>query len=160
MLLPTSVDGGAQHFSDLASLGVPAAVSPDDLARAVRQRRAELRMSQQDIRDASGLSITTIGKLERGGPDLIVQTATLRRLDLALQWQVGTAESWLAGHGGVVDTPTGVNLAAWVAELAPLVAAQLRAEREPPSTLSVAGLPEPVVAALEQLAVEIRAALR
>lgn len=115
-------------------------------------------MSQEDVRAASGLSVTTIGKVERGDHDLVVQPATLRRLDLALRWPVGTAESWYAGRGGIVTggsdaAPSG--LARIVEELAPMVAAQLRAEAQQ-STLSVAGLPDDIVAALEQLLRAVR----
>ena len=101
------VDGDSDLFSHLASAAVPAS-APEALARAVRQRRAELRLSQEDVRRASGLSVTTIGKIERGDAQLTVQTATLRRLDLALQWPVGTCESWYEGRGGVITpAPSG-----------------------------------------------------
>src|SRR4051812_19732290 len=99
MLDSSSVNHDRKDFLDLPSSDVP---SPEALARAARQRRAELRMSQEDVRAASGLSVTTIGKVERGDHALVVQPATLRRLDLALRWPVGTAESWYAGRGGIV----------------------------------------------------------
>lgn len=116
-------------------------------------------MSQEDVRKVSGLSITTIGKIEKGAPDLVLQTATLRRLDLALGWPVGTAEAWYHGQGGVVRTPPtdiGGDVARWVEHLAPLVAEQLRVSQTPPTTLSVVGLPEAVVAAFEQLITVVR----
>jgi hypothetical protein len=154
MLVPTVVDDDPEVFSSLASGGVP---TPDALARAVRQRRVvELRMSQEDVREASGLSITTIGKIEQGGPDLRVQRSTMRRLDLALQWPVGTCESWYDGRAGVVAGVAPPNVAGLVEELAPLVAAQLRGDRQL-SVISVADVPAEVVAALEQLVVAIRA---
>ena len=59
-------------------------------------------MSQEDVREASGLSVTTISKIERGDPDLHFQRATMRRLDLALRWKVGTSEAWYEGRGGIV----------------------------------------------------------
>jgi hypothetical protein len=114
-------------------------------------------MTQDDVRNASGLSITTIGKIEHGGPDVIVQTATMRRLDLALRWPVGTAESWYHGRGGIVVPSAPNDLERLARELMPLLAGELRAEREQ-STLAVGGIPENVVAALEQLVREIRAA--
>lgn len=156
MLVSTSVDGDSEDFSSLASDPVPA---PEALAAAARQRRAELRLSQEDIRKVSGLSITTIGKIEKGDPDLVLQTATMRRLDLALGWPVGTAEAWYHGQGGVVRNPTidpSGDLARWVEHLAPLVAEQLRVRQTPPTTLSVVGLPESIVAALDHLIVTIR----
>lgn len=103
MLTPTPMDKVAEQDPSLASDPMP---TPEALGRAVRQRRAELDMSQEDVRSASGLSVTTIGKIEHGDPDLRVQRATLRRLDLALRWPVGTCESWNEGRGGVVtDSP-------------------------------------------------------
>lgn len=154
MLSSTSVDDPSETFSDVRSPDMP---SPDALARAARQRRAELRLSQEDVRAASGLSITTIGKIERGDPDLAVQKATMRRLDLALGWPVGTAESWYQGRGGLVPVPA--DLERLAAELLPLLTAQLSAERSDPSAISVAGLPEPVVAAFEQLVRAVRNAI-
>lgn len=115
-------------------------------------------MSQEDVHDRSGLSVTTVSKIERGDPDLHVQRVTLRRLDVALQWPVGTSESWYLGHGGVVATPAVTDVATLVEELAPLVAAQLRDERAQ-STVSVADMPADVVRALEQLIGAIRVAL-
>lgn len=155
MLVPTTVDPDPEYFSSVASAVVP---HPEALARAVRQRRAELRLSQEEIRHATGLSVTTIGKIEAGGPDLAVQRSTLRRLDVALEWPVGTCESWFAGRGGVVSATATTDVAALVEELAPLVAAQLRGERGE-STVSVAGLPPDVVEALERLLTAIRNAL-
>ena len=96
MLVSTSVDEDDEEISDVPSPDVPDP-TPEQLARAVRQRRAELRLSQEDVRRTSGLSITTIGKIERGDPDIVVQKATMRRLDVALRWPVGTAESWYDG---------------------------------------------------------------
>jgi transcriptional regulator with XRE-family HTH domain len=116
-------------------------------------------MSQEDVRRESGLSVTTIGKIEKGDPDLTVQRATLRRLDIALQWPAGTSESWFAGRGGlVVEGAATAGVAALVDELTPLVAAQLRGGREQ-SVISVAGLPPDVVRALEQLVTVVRNAL-
>jgi transcriptional regulator with XRE-family HTH domain len=122
----------------------------------VRARRRELRISQEDIRAASGLSITTIGKIENGDAELRVQRATMRRLDQALQWPVGTCESWYMGRGGI--TAATVDHAALVSELAPLVAAQLRDQRQNHS-LSVVDLPAEIVTALEQLVAAIRYAI-
>jgi len=155
MLVPTSVDGDGEKSPSVDS---PDVVDPRALAVAVRQRRAALDISQEDVRSRSGLSVTTISKIERGDPELTVQKATLRRLDLALEWRVGTAESWLAGNGGIVTDDVGEppDLVRWAEELAPLVARQLRQDRQAAAQLSVEGLPEDVVAALGQLITVIR----
>jgi transcriptional regulator with XRE-family HTH domain len=156
------VDDDSEDFSDVPSPDVADPLTPEQLARAVRLRRAELRMSQEDIRRASGLSITTIGKIEHGAPDLVVQNATLRRLDVALGWPVGTAEAWYQGRAGVVPGAGGVapsDLHRLVEELLPLLeeaGAQVARRRETPTALSVVGLPEEIVAALEQLLRAIR----
>lgn len=155
MVITRPVDDDPEEFSSVPS-GVVA--SPPALASAVRQRRADLRMSQEDVRQASGLSVTTISKIEHGDPDLHVQRATMRRLDLALRWPAGTSESWYEGRGGVVEAPPMTDVAALVDELAPLVAAQLRGERQQ-SVISIAGLPPGVVRALELLVAEVRSAL-
>ena len=156
MLASTTVDSDAEEFSSLTSADVPA---PDVLARAVRQRRAELRLSQEDIRRASGLSVTTIGKIERGDPDDVVQRVTMRRLDLALRWPVGTCESWYDGRGGIVavaDLPDG-DLGPLLDQLAPLIAERLGAATS--DTVSVAGLPPAIVTALRRLIAAVVAEL-
>jgi transcriptional regulator with XRE-family HTH domain len=150
-----------QDFSDVPSPDVPDPLTPEQLARAVRLRRAELRMSQEDIRRASGLSITTIGKIEHGAPELVVQNATLRRLDVALGWPVGTAEAWYQGRAGVVPGVGGVapaDLHRLVEELLPLLeaAGAPARRRETPTSLSVVGLPEEIVDALDQLLRAVR----
>lgn len=155
MLVPTLVDDMSNTFSSLPSEDVP---SPEALARAVRQRRADLRMSQEEVRRQSGLSVTTIGKIERGDTDLRVQRATLRRLDLGLRWPVGTCEAWYDGLGGVVAGAIGADVAALVAELTPLIAEQLRSDQQQ-STISVDGLPSYIVKTIEQLVADIRNAL-
>ena len=126
---------------------------PDVLARAVLARRNELGLSQQDVREASGLSVTTISKIERGYTDVGVQPATLRRLDAALQWQAGTAESWLEGSGGVVvhdgERPAEIPL---VAQLVPQILAALDARAGVGSvTTNLSRLPAPVRRAVEDL---------
>lgn len=158
MWASSSVDEESEEMSSLASEPMPDP-TPEALGRAVRQRRAELRMSQADVRAESGLSVTTISKIERGAHDLSVQRATMRRLDLAMQWPVGTAEAWYYGRGGVVDTPAGEapDMVRWVEDLAPLVAEQLRRDRRLPA-IAVDGLPEPVAVALEHLVAVLRTA--
>ena len=126
-------------------------VSAKDLAGSARARRAELGLTQEDVRARSGLSVTTIARIENGDPK--VSMASLRRYDDAVGWPPGTAESHRRGRGGVVAMPTGVsdgNLSAMVEQLAPLIAEQLRARRGM-TTINVAGLSAAVVVALEQL---------
>ena len=159
MLFPSSVDSDDEKLSGVASPSVPA---PEALARAVRQRRAELRSPRRRCARRRGCRSPRSARSNGATPDLTVQAATLRRLDLALEWPVGTAESWLAGHGGVVTPPARWgearwDEARWVETLAPLVAAELRVEREQP-TLSLAGLPHGIVVALEHLVRELHKA--
>jgi predicted transcriptional regulator len=68
------------------------------------RRKVELGISQEAVRVASGLSTTTIANVEHADPN--VTMASLRSLDVGLQWPVGTCESWLTGRAGVVSTST------------------------------------------------------
>lgn len=55
------------------------------LAGLVANRRAELRLSQQALADVSGVSVSTIQVLERGGQSRF-HRSTLRGLSLGLRW--------------------------------------------------------------------------
>lgn len=129
------------------------------LASAVRERRTALGLSQQDLRDASGLSVTTISKIERG--EGAVQPATLRRLDAALAWSPGTAESWLEGRGGLVpDAPDDdVSEADLVAAILPDVLRALDERRGSGFQVrtNLARLPAPVREAVETLIASLAA---
>jgi transcriptional regulator with XRE-family HTH domain len=149
-------------FSELdRALDSGRVVVPEELGRAVRQRRAELRMTQQEVRAASGLSVTTISKIETGSHDLSVHDSTLRRLDLALQWPVGTAEAWLAGRAGIVaQTPATLDRSA-IAAVVPMVIEALQAQSDVSlSTMAyLAQLPEPVRRSFETLIAQVAEAL-
>ena len=145
-----------EDSSDLAFDGV---ASRDELARAVLSRRkVELRLTQEEVRDRSGLSTGTVSKIEHGRP---VSTTSLRRLDLALEWEVGTSESWLRGRAGVVTRPAeGADLEQMADALAPLVAARLqRGPRQEIVARKLAALPTSVVIAFEALVDQVAAVI-
>jgi transcriptional regulator with XRE-family HTH domain len=147
---------------DDPAAGAPA-LTPGDLARAVLARRTELRMSQDDVRRVSGLSVTTVARIEHGDtdPDLRVQRATLRRLDLALRWPVGSCEAWYEGRRGVVPDPPGVLDGETIEQLAARVLRVLESQRAiDPSVMSVLERFDPrtrraIARALEVLADEL-----
>lgn len=70
-----------------------------DLARfgaIVRQRREDLGLQQEEMRDRGGPSSTTMSGLERGViPD--PSRSTLRKLDAGLRWVAGSAKTTLDG---------------------------------------------------------------
>lgn len=161
MLVTRLVEMSAEEICDLAS--APVTAVPEELARAVRQRRAELRLSQREVRESSGLSVTTISKIERGERDLVVQRATLRRLDLALQWPVGTAESWYDGRAGVLSSDARDSLVteAGLELLLPVVIEALAARSDYGLALlsNLARLPLGVRRTIEVLVAELAEAL-
>jgi hypothetical protein len=79
---------------DQATRGAPAGVRR--LAAAVRERRSDLGYARGDLGNHGGPGVVTVGKIERGeipSP----QAGTLRKLDVSLQWNRGTAASFLSG---------------------------------------------------------------
>lgn len=76
------------------------------LAREVERRRLSLGLTQQDLADRTkrldpkgkGFSMRTVTEIEAGFPRER-QPATLRMLDLALEWPRGTSRSLLDGEG-------------------------------------------------------------
>lgn len=81
--------------------------NPKDIAqlgRAVRDRRTELRMTQDDVAAAGGPSDVTVRKIESGKVSRI-NVATLSKLDEALQWAPGTAVGHLDRKVDDVVTP-------------------------------------------------------
>ena len=66
------------------------------LGRAVRDRRTELRMTQDDVARAGGPSDVTVRNLESASVSR-VNAATLGKLDVALQWEPGTSSAHLQG---------------------------------------------------------------
>lgn len=73
------------------------------LADAIRDRRAELGLSQGDLADRGGPSIVTVGQLERA-QIVRPQAATLKRVDVALNWTKGSSARVLAGGEPTVTT--------------------------------------------------------
>ena len=134
-----------------------AAVAAMDLARAARARRAELGLTQEEVRERSGLSVTTIARIESGHGS--VKPASLRRYDIAVQWPTGTAESWRLGRGGIVSVAaaSSADLVALAEQLAPLVARNLRAAARSASTVDVSGLSAEQVAVIEAMVAQLRA---
>lgn len=68
------------------------------LGQAVKARRAELGLTQQDVAQAGGPSDTTQTGIENGTATA-VSTATLRKLDFALGWASGSARHILENGG-------------------------------------------------------------
>lgn len=101
----------------------------------LRARRIQLGITQEEVRARTGLSVTTIAKIESGDPT--VSRSSLRRYEEALR--------------------SGDEIVSLVEELAPLVAEQLRAGAVPVErSIGVDGIPEDIVLALEQLVLAIR----
>jgi transcriptional regulator with XRE-family HTH domain len=148
-------EGVDNNFVDDPPLNL-AAVSAMDLARAARARRAELGLTQEEVRERSGLSVTTIARIESGHGS--VKPASLRRYDVALQWPTGTAESWRLGRGGIVSVAQASNadLVALAEQLTPLIARNLRAT-QPVLTVDVSGLSPEQVAVIEAMVAQLRA---
>ncbi|ALG06819.1 hypothetical protein [Kibdelosporangium phytohabitans] len=65
-------------------------MSAESLARYVRQRRYDLRITQQAIEDNGGPSVATMRTIETG-KSASLRSSTGKRLDKALSWPEGTA---------------------------------------------------------------------
>ena len=66
------------------------------LGRAVHERRNELSMTQGDVAQRSGLSVSSISGIERGAHQNI-RVTSLVALDRALRWEEGTAALHYSG---------------------------------------------------------------
>lgn len=93
------------------------------LAAAVKTRRRDLGLTQLEVWDAGGPSNSTLTAIESASQESISRS-TLRKLDVGLQWEQGTAASilaaaepafvasaaadseLLANHGPLADVPT------------------------------------------------------
>lgn len=76
------------------------------LARAIKVRRAELRLGQEDVAARGGPSSATQRKLESGTrPVHRPNASTFHRLDRALRWSEGRSLAILAG-----DAPQGSQM--------------------------------------------------
>lgn len=84
------------------------------LARAVLARRTELDLSQLDVWQAGGPSNTTLTEIENGRTETLTRT-TARRLDVGLQWEVGSAKRvWEGGEPTPVVPGTSSKDSAWL----------------------------------------------
>lgn len=74
--------------------------SVNDLAAAVRGRRAELGLSQADLARASGVSRKWVGEFEAGKPsaELGLVLRVLEHLGMGLETGAATGASAAAGH--------------------------------------------------------------
>jgi len=66
------------------------------LARAVRERRQQLGLSQRDLSRLAGLSLNTLGRIETARRDAY-SPATLQALENGLQWEPGSASEIVIG---------------------------------------------------------------
>lgn len=75
------------------------------LGRAVRAARQALRLSQHQVASAGGISVATLGRIERA-ESRVVEDGTLLGVDDGLQWQRGSAGRIIAGGDPVsADAP-------------------------------------------------------
>jgi transcriptional regulator with XRE-family HTH domain len=72
------------------------------LGRVVRDRRADLGLTQAEVSNAGGPSPATLYLLESGRRDLY-RPQILRRLERALGWRAGSVRRVLAGGQPVLD---------------------------------------------------------
>lgn len=68
------------------------------LGRAVRTRRTQLGLTQEEVNAHGGPSDTTLTKIENG-EGANPAASTLRKLDTALRWRPGSAQRVLEGEG-------------------------------------------------------------
>lgn len=124
-------------------------VSAQALGKAARLRRVEMGLSQEDVRARSGLSITTISRIEHGSTK--VRKPSLRRYDIAVGWPPGTAESFRAGRGGAVEgaytAPSADELVELAVQLTPLIVENIRATAT--ASVDVSGLTPEQIKAVE-----------
>lgn len=67
------------------------------LAEAIRERRSELGLRQEDLKDLGGPSAETVSNYESGDIPVNPQDRTLAGVDTALRWQLGSSRSILNG---------------------------------------------------------------
>lgn len=95
----------------------------DRLARAIRERRQVLGLTQQQLADAAGVTRTTIKNLEGARKPTKRPPASLPAVEQALGWALGSARAVLAGE------PT--LAARTVGDEAPFDAAHYEVEYDP-----------------------------
>jgi hypothetical protein len=123
------------------------------LADAVVAQRTHLGLSQMQVWQAGGPSNSTLTDIEKGRATSL-EYGTLRKLDVALQWERGTALSYLSGKpltrpstpsiSQANDSPTADQITQALAVLvsAGLAELQRRAQGWPQGFLSPGSLPE------------------
>jgi transcriptional regulator with XRE-family HTH domain len=80
----------------------------DHLARLIRDRRAELGLTQREVHNIGGPSPATLYQLESGHPGSY-RAHILRRLERALGWAAGSVRRALAGGLPVLDGAGEIN---------------------------------------------------
>lgn len=78
-------------------------MSAQDLANAVRERRAQLRLAQADLAARGGPGEITVGKIERGEGISQLRWKTLAALERALEWPDGLVDRILDGAASEED---------------------------------------------------------
>ena len=72
------------------------------LASALTRARAERQWTQQELHERSGVSLATIGAIERGERERI-NASTCGRLDAAFEWEPGTTAALFESEPSPVD---------------------------------------------------------
>jgi transcriptional regulator with XRE-family HTH domain len=91
----------------ISHMSTPAAAPElERLAAAVRTRRAELDMTQDQLAQRADVSVNTVRGIEQGGPHR-PRSANALKLEAALGWQRGSIRAILAGGEPVLDEPGG-----------------------------------------------------
>jgi transcriptional regulator with XRE-family HTH domain len=83
----------------------------DDYVRlgvAVRQRRRELRLTQEEVRELGGPSTATVRLIEKGEPTDL-RRGTVEQLEKALQWETGSVELIMLGEKPIPLVPESVR---------------------------------------------------
>lgn len=83
-----------KNANTMPPIASPSVTNPDRFAAIVQARRAELNLTQVDVKAAGGPSTVTLGKIENGQRP---SARTLRKLDQVLRWSPGSAARTLSG---------------------------------------------------------------
>lgn len=74
-------------------------MSAEDLGKAIRERRNELRLTQVELSLRGGVSEATIRRIEHAEAGETLRPSTFRRLDASLEWIEGSSHGLL--HSGL-----------------------------------------------------------
>lgn len=96
-----------------------------ELSAAVIKARHDLGITQEDVERRGGPSVATLGTIERRR-NVGLRPKTLRTLDIALGWPLGTAGALLQGKAEPPSSPPTSSTSNTLAEL---VAASVAAGR-------------------------------